>query len=204
MRATGWSATTADFARTVPKRCPKCESEHLYYLGAGSQQGEERLEEIFPSARIGRMDRDTVRGRYDMERLLARLHSGEINLLVGTQMIAKGHDIHGVTLVGVVGAIMRFDAGLSRGRAGISTNDAGKRASGSRRFAGARGGADLLSRSLRDPAATTHDYVPLRRGRCSTGAGCTIRPLACWRMCWCNRRSWRKRRAGRRNWASGC
>jgi primosomal protein N' (replication factor Y) (superfamily II helicase) len=91
------------FRRTVPARCPKCESEHLYYLGAGSQQGEERLAEIFPFARIGRMDRDTVRGRYDLERLLARLHSGEINLLVGTQMIAKGHDIHGVTLVGVVG-----------------------------------------------------------------------------------------------------
>jgi primosomal protein N' (replication factor Y) len=87
----------------VPKRCPKCDSEHLYYLGAGSQQGEERLQQIFPGARIGRMDRDTVRGRYDMERLLARLHSGEINLLVGTQMIAKGHDVHGVTLVGVVG-----------------------------------------------------------------------------------------------------
>jgi len=91
------------YRRTVPKRCPKCDSEHLYYLGAGSQQGEERLQEIFPSARIGRMDRDTVRGRHDMERLLARLHSGEINLLVGTQMIAKGHDVHGVTLVGVVG-----------------------------------------------------------------------------------------------------
>jgi len=91
------------FRRTVPARCPKCDSEHLYYLGAGSEQGEERLGEIFPTARIGRMDRDTVRGRYDMERLLARLHSGEINLLVGTQMIAKGHDIHGITLVGVVG-----------------------------------------------------------------------------------------------------
>jgi len=91
------------YRRTVPKTCPKCDSEHLYYLGAGSQKGEERLQEIFPGARIGRMDRDTVRGRYDMERLLARLHSGEINLLVGTQMIAKGHDVHGVTLVGVVG-----------------------------------------------------------------------------------------------------
>ena len=91
------------FRAVVPKRCPKCESEHLYYLGAGSEQGEERLGEIFPGARIGRMDRDTVRGRYDLERLLARLHSGEINLLVGTQMIAKGHDIHGITLVGVVG-----------------------------------------------------------------------------------------------------
>ncbi len=91
------------FKRTVPSKCPNCESEHLYYLGAGSQQGEERLAEIFPGARIGRMDRDTVRGRHDLEHLLARLHSGEINLLVGTQMIAKGHDIHGVTLVGVVG-----------------------------------------------------------------------------------------------------
>jgi primosomal protein N' (replication factor Y) len=91
------------FRRTVPARCPKCDSEHLYYLGAGSEQGEERLGEIFPFARIGRMDRDTVRGRYDLERLLARLHSGEINLLVGTQMIAKGHDVHGITLVGVVG-----------------------------------------------------------------------------------------------------
>ncbi len=92
------------FRRSVPKVCPKCGSEHLYFLGAGSQQGEERLQEIFPAARIGRMDRDTVRGRSDMERLLSRLHAGEINLLVGTQMIAKGHDIHGVTLVGVVGA----------------------------------------------------------------------------------------------------
>lgn len=90
--------------RTVPKVCPKCASEHLYFLGAGSQQGEEKLRELFPNARIGRMDRDTVKGRFDMERLLAKLHSGEINLLVGTQMIAKGHDIHGVTLVGVVGA----------------------------------------------------------------------------------------------------
>jgi len=92
------------YKRGVPKACEKCRSEHLYYMGAGSQQGEERLQELFPGARIGRMDRDTVRTRGDMERLLNRLHSGEINLLVGTQMIAKGHDIHGVTLVGVVGA----------------------------------------------------------------------------------------------------
>jgi primosomal protein N' (replication factor Y) (superfamily II helicase) len=91
------------YRRVVPSKCPKCGSEHLYYLGAGSEQGEERLTEIFPTARIGRMDRDTVRGRHDLERLLTRLHAGEINLLVGTQMIAKGHDIHGVTRVGVVG-----------------------------------------------------------------------------------------------------
>ena len=92
------------FRRAVPNLCPKCGSEHLHFLGAGSQQGEERLTELFPGARIGRMDRDTVRSRGDMERLLGQLHAGEINLLVGTQMIAKGHDIHGVTTVGVVGA----------------------------------------------------------------------------------------------------
>jgi len=103
------------FKRTVPKVCPECDSEHLHFLGAGSQQGEQRLQEIFPQARIGRMDRDTVRSRHDMERLLQRLHSGEINLLVGTQMIAKGHDIHGVTLVGVVGA--DFALGLPNFRA---------------------------------------------------------------------------------------
>jgi len=107
------------FRRGVPKSCPTCQSEHLYYLGAGSQQGEERLQELFPNARIGRMDRDTVRGRMDMERLLARLHGGEINLLVGTQMIAKGHDIHGVTLVGVVGA--DFALGLPDFRAAERT-----------------------------------------------------------------------------------
>lgn len=91
------------FRRTVPKHCPKCESEHLYFFGVGSQQGEERLQEMFPHARIARMDRDTMRNHRDYERILARLHSGEVNLLVGTQMIAKGHDIHGVTLVGVIG-----------------------------------------------------------------------------------------------------
>ncbi len=90
------------FRRAVPLGCPACGSEHLHSLGAGAQQGEERLQEIFPHARIGRMDRDAVRNRGDMERILQRLHSGEINLLVGTQMLAKGHDIHGVTTVGVV------------------------------------------------------------------------------------------------------
>lgn len=92
------------FRRTVPKRCPKCDSEHLYFFGVGSQQGEQRLRELFPNARIGRMDRDTMRTHHDFERILGQLHRGDINLLVGTQMIAKGHDMHGVTLVGVLGA----------------------------------------------------------------------------------------------------
>jgi len=92
------------YRRPVPKVCPACNSEYIYFLGAGSEKVEERLHEAFPQARIGRLDRDTVRTRHDFERVLNQFHAGEINLLVGTQMIAKGHDVHGVTLVGVVGA----------------------------------------------------------------------------------------------------
>lgn len=88
----------------VPHVCPKCQSEHIYFLGTGSEKVEEELHRAFPQARIGRLDRDTVRGRHDFERVLNQLNAGDIDLLVGTQMIAKGHDIHGVTLVGVVGA----------------------------------------------------------------------------------------------------
>ncbi|HEX4604969.1 MAG TPA: primosomal protein N' [Candidatus Angelobacter sp.] len=92
------------YRQAVPKRCPKCASEHIYFLGTGSEKVEERLHAAFPQARIGRLDRDTVRNRHDFENMLNKFHAGEINLLVGTQMIAKGHDVHGVTLVGVVGA----------------------------------------------------------------------------------------------------
>jgi len=88
----------------VPKICPKCGSEYVYFLGTGSEKLEDLLHGAFPTARVGRLDRDTVRGREDFERVLSALHAGDLDLLVGTQMIAKGHDIHGVTLVGVVGA----------------------------------------------------------------------------------------------------
>jgi primosomal protein N' (replication factor Y) (superfamily II helicase) len=92
------------YRQPVPKTCPKCGSEHLFFLGAGSEKLEETLAAEFPQARIGRLDRDTVRRRQDFERVLAAFDGGELDLLVGTQMIAKGHDVHGVTLVGVVGA----------------------------------------------------------------------------------------------------
>jgi primosomal protein N' (replication factor Y) (superfamily II helicase) len=88
----------------VPKTCGHCGSEYVYFLGTGSEKLEELLHGMFPQARIARLDRDTVRGHHDFERTLTALNEGELDLLVGTQMIAKGHDIHGVTLVGVVGA----------------------------------------------------------------------------------------------------
>jgi primosomal protein N' (replication factor Y) len=92
------------YTAPVPKVCVHCGSEYVYFLGTGSEKLEEFLHGMFPQARIARLDRDTVRGHEDFERTLNALNEGELDLLVGTQMIAKGHDIHGVTLVGVVGA----------------------------------------------------------------------------------------------------
>jgi primosomal protein N' (replication factor Y) len=90
----------------IPDKCAHCGSEYVYFVGTGSEKLEELLHGIFPQARIGRLDRDTVRGREDFEHALNALNEGALDMLVGTQMIAKGHDIHGVTLVGVVGADM--------------------------------------------------------------------------------------------------
>jgi primosomal protein N' (replication factor Y) len=92
------------FVRPAPKMCPKCGSEYVQYLGTGAEKLEHILHGMFPQARIGRLDRDTVRSRDDLERMLSALQAREIDLLVGTQMIAKGHDIPNVTLVGVVGS----------------------------------------------------------------------------------------------------
>jgi primosomal protein N' (replication factor Y) len=98
------------FERPVPRVCPECAGEHLYFVGEGSEKIEDALHHRFPEARIGRLDRDTARGRGQAELILAAFRSHELDILVGTQMIAKGHDIHLVTLVGVVSA----DVGLAR------------------------------------------------------------------------------------------
>jgi primosomal protein N' (replication factor Y) (superfamily II helicase) len=90
----------------IPEKCAHCGSAYVYFMGTGSEKLEELLHGMFPQARIGRLDRDTVRGREDFEHALNALHEGALDMLVGTQMIAKGHDIHGVTLVGVIGADM--------------------------------------------------------------------------------------------------
>ncbi|MCC7498186.1 MAG: primosomal protein N' [Bryobacterales bacterium] len=91
-----------NYAQRVPKLCPKCESEHLYFMGTGSEKVEEELHRHLPQARIARMDRDTVSGKRHFETILQGFREGSYDILVGTQMIAKGHDIPNVTLVGVV------------------------------------------------------------------------------------------------------
>jgi primosomal protein N' (replication factor Y) len=96
-------------AKKPPVRCPDCGSGYVYYVGEGTERIEAELRELFPSARLGRIDRDTMRHLRDYQRVLGGFRDGEIDILVGTQMIAKGHDFPNVTLVGVVAA----DAALS-------------------------------------------------------------------------------------------
>jgi primosomal protein N' (replication factor Y) (superfamily II helicase) len=94
------------YAEKVPSQCPKCSSDHIYFLGIGSERVEEELHRAFPAARIARLDRDTVTGKRQYESILQDFREGSYDMLVGTQMIAKGHDIPNVTLVGVLAADM--------------------------------------------------------------------------------------------------
>ena len=97
-----------NYSTPTPKVCPFCESEFLYFVGQGTEQIETILEKKFPDLRIARIDRDTMKRKGEIDRLLLAFDRGEIDMLVGTQMLAKGHDFHNVTLVGVISV----DAGL--------------------------------------------------------------------------------------------
>jgi primosomal protein N' (replication factor Y) len=90
--------------QAVPKECPKCQSKYVYFFGEGSEQLEETLRKDFPGARIARVDRDTARTKSQYQETLGAFASGALDILVGTQMLAKGHDFHRVTLVGVISA----------------------------------------------------------------------------------------------------
>jgi primosomal protein N' (replication factor Y) len=93
----------------VPEVCVSCGGEYIYFVGVGTEQLEERLRALLPKARIARLDHDTTRRRGALRRILLEFADRKIDLLVGTQMLAKGHDFPNVTLVGVVAA----DAGLA-------------------------------------------------------------------------------------------
>ena len=94
--------------QTVPRACPACGNQDLAPLGRGTQKLEDALATLFPSAHIGRLDRDVARRKGATQAFLDDVHAGRTNLLVGTQMLAKGHDFDRLTLVVVVDA----DAGL--------------------------------------------------------------------------------------------
>jgi primosomal protein N' (replication factor Y) len=93
----------------VPRACENCSGPYIYYVGEGTEQIEALLQELYPDLRIARLDRDTTRRRGAFEKLLGAFALGEIDLMVGTQMIAKGHDFHNVTLV----CVISVDAGLA-------------------------------------------------------------------------------------------
>jgi primosomal protein N' (replication factor Y) (superfamily II helicase) len=117
----GWRARChyCNFSQAVPLQCPTCAAPYMEQVGFGTERVEEELAKLFPQARIGRIDRDTIRRRGSLADLLGRFADGALDILVGTQMIAKGHDFPRVTLVGVVSADVGL--GLADFRAGERT-----------------------------------------------------------------------------------
>ncbi len=88
----------------IPKKCPECGSKYIYLWGIGTEKLEEALKNIYKNFNVSRFDRDTTRKRGSMENILREFKNGKIDILIGTQMIAKGHDFPNVTLVGVLSA----------------------------------------------------------------------------------------------------
>ncbi len=97
-----------DHQRSIPKRCPNCNSSHIQPIGQGTERSEVVLQQLFPAHKVIRVDRDSTRNKNGMQKLLVDVHSGEPCILVGTQMLAKGHHFADVTLVVIIDA----DAGL--------------------------------------------------------------------------------------------
>ena len=90
------------FSSLMPRRCPSCDSEEIGELGLGTQKVETELDELFPEARIARMDQDTTSGKGAHDRILQRFGRGDADILMGTQIVAKGLDFPNVTVVGVI------------------------------------------------------------------------------------------------------
>ena len=99
-----------DIRQPVPDVCPKCGSRYIKYFGSGTEKLEQELRALVPEARIERMDRDTTGGKFAHQEILNRFRRGAFDILLGTQMVAKGHDIPNVTAVGIISA----DASLNR------------------------------------------------------------------------------------------
>jgi primosomal protein N' (replication factor Y) len=162
----------------VPERCPGCREAELSFGGVGTEQVERVLGETFPAARIARMDVDTTGGKWAHERILRRVREGEVDILLGTQMIAKGLDLPGVTLVGVIDA----DIGLNLPdfRAAERTFQLLSQVAG--RAGRGREPGEVLIQTLRPehPAirhAVSHDYVAFAEQELEDRAGPGYPPL---------------------------
>ena len=93
-----------DVTESVPDVCPKCGSRYIKYFGSGTEKLEQELKALVPQARVVRMDRDTTTEKFAHSRILEAFRRGEYDILLGTQMVAKGHDIPNVTAVGIISA----------------------------------------------------------------------------------------------------
>ena len=98
------------YTQPMPKVCPKCGSKYILGFKAGTQQIEDKLKELYPGVRTLRMDADTTRTKDSYEKILSAFSGGEADILVGTQMIVKGHDFPKVTLVGILAADLSLNA----------------------------------------------------------------------------------------------
>ena len=127
-----------NYAMALPKACIHCAGPYLEQIGFGTERVEADIVEKFEGVRVARVDRDTIRRRGAITALLSRFAAGEIDVLVGTQMLAKGHDFARVT--------------LSRRRADVPAADAGRRAGGTRPDPRAGDRADAVPEALQHPA----------------------------------------------------
>ncbi len=144
----------------APERCPRCGSTDLSFRGLGTEQVERVVAETFPEARLARMDVDTTSGKWSHHEILGRVERGEVDVLLGTQMIAKGLDFPAVTLVGVVNADVGIH--LPDFRATERTFQLLSQVAG-RAGRGKLGGEVLIQTALPEhyaiQAALSHDYV---------------------------------------------
>jgi len=101
-RANAFRCHYCGFSKAAVSTCPSCRSEKIRLLGVGTEKIQEAMTQLFPEARVARMDRDTMTRKGSIVNLLKDLKHRRIDILVGTQMVAKGHDFPGITLVGVV------------------------------------------------------------------------------------------------------
>lgn len=91
-----------DYQQKVPQQCQDCQGTELGFLGLGTEQVEKEIKKLFPEARIARMDRSQIKNRKNLEELLISVSKKEVDILIGTQMVAKGHDFPGISLVGIL------------------------------------------------------------------------------------------------------
>jgi primosomal protein N' (replication factor Y) len=150
--------------RRLPSACPQCGSQHIRMMGIGTERVEEEVRLRFPDARTLRWDRDVARGRGSHERILARFLAHEADVLIGTQMVAKGLDMPLVTLVGVVSADVALH--LPDFRSGERTFQLLEQVAG-RAGRGPSGGRAIIQTYSPDhyalEAAAQHDYAALYR-----------------------------------------